>query len=232
MEKTVEQLKAEAEAANIKLAEAEKAAREAARKAEEDLKCAKAEEARKVRRAAYETHANEIVKALKAVGFNKASWTWDRVQEWSDYPRIVVDPDAGYNTRVDIEFDVVYSGDSWHSKGHTIIRVGDRFQGAHRFPANKEGKFNYEKIAATAVKIDSIKSAAADAAATKEAKRKSSGEMVKRLAAKLGLSDWGGCIQTSDYYGDKVAFKFAASLTEEQVEAAVNALRNIGLEVK
>lgn len=144
--KSIEQLKAEAEAAQAAVAEAEKVAREKARKAKDELEQAERKKKHEQEVAVWRVHAENMVEALKKEGFSEAFYR-DSEDTYRAYPRISVGPNR--SSRLNLQIEAVYRTGAYSYRssvtGHKI-RVGT-YGDYKDFRLGRDRKFKYEKIA-------------------------------------------------------------------------------------
>lgn len=227
---TLDELKKQAEEAAQALAQAEAEARRTAEEAKAAARRAKEIEKRDATRLANQVHAEAIVKALKAHGFDKAAYSWE-VAEWATSPKLTVDNTERWNA-VRIGFTSNYSGSYYNSHGTPAILVeadnAYRQSGA-RYPIRKDGTFNYEKIALKAVELDAVAQNVQDERTRKENNRKQSRAIAEKLQARFGLESYWGPVKESEYHADRVNFKINKNLTEDQAAQMLELMSKLGL---
>ena len=168
MEKTIEQLKQEAEVARLALEEAEKAARQAEREAKEALRKAEEEQKELKRLEVRKDICRDLKAELEAVGVADIEVTDDFKNIWADGIRINI-----------------YG---WSYVEKIIVNNRFDFKSTNYRPLNSGG-FNYKGIAkkvkekADTAKIESEKRT------EKAMKITSSKELAKELCAELGVAD-------------------------------------------
>lgn len=228
---TLDELKKQAELAAQALAQAEAEARRTAEEAKAEARRAKEIEKRDATRLANQVHAEAIVKALKAHGFDKAAYSWE-VSEWVTSPKLTVDNTERWNA-VRIEFTSNYSGGSYYNSHETpviLVEAANSYrQSGARYPIRKDGTFNYEKIALKAVELDSIAEKVQDERTKKENNRRLSRAIAEKLQAQFGLESYWGPVKESEYHADRVNFKVDKSLTEDQAAQMLELMSKLGL---
>lgn len=224
---TLEELKAQAEAAALALYQAEKAEREAKRAAEQEAKDAKRRAVRDAHRLQNMIHAEKIVAELRNVGFEDAKCGWKEDQaEWNEYP--VIAPDGNIDGwHRDISFRETYSGDYYSSRTKMVVEVGG--YPFTKYPMKKDGTFSYAAIAKKYLEHITAKEAKNNQY-KKEADRAAKNTAIaNRVKSHFKLSEYSGMVGASSYEDGKVVVKISATLTEAEAIHFLQVLKDTGL---
>lgn len=202
-EKTLEQLKAEAEQAQVALRDAEVSAKRAAQEAERVKLAEQAKLERAEHIARFMKHAEAIVEALRAL--NVDATIEPPHDAYRDYPVIVIAMHGQWN-RYCVQFDHSYTGSTWSRTSKRSYRVRVNIGGdAKSYPMRKDETFNYAGIAKdVAERIETMRQIA-EAFAEKEATIASAEAFAGEVKRALGVPEDGaliaGVIRSSSYDG-------------------------------
>lgn len=161
--KTLEQLRAEAEAAQAALAEAQRAERQAKEEAERAARQAKYEEQQRIERAKRQAVSERVLAALLNAGIGNegaelvnVEFAYQKVSSYRSVP-------TGY-----------------------VVTVRTVSGPARRFPVKPDGSFNTPKIVAAVNEYISIAKAAKARKAEEDTRKASGAELASRLNAEFG----------------------------------------------
>jgi len=225
MEKTLEQLRAEADAARVALEAAQAAEQKRAREIREAALEAERKAKEESKYNANKVHADRIVEELKKVGFTSAEVRKPEGDWHLDRPVIFVED--GYASWTNIEFE----GDGSYRNEKLIIKVGG--YGGTAYPIRKDGTYNYEKIAARAKEYKDQRIAEQTAAQKEANRQKANAELVVKLCKEFNILEdgWFSPIVKADKWGENmVTVSFSkAELNEDKAREVLTVLRNAGL---
>lgn len=181
--KSIEELKAELAAAEQKLYLEKQTLLEEERKAKREAERIEREAAEAKAMLGWEKVAKEIVKALVAVGFTKASYD---MAGGGMYPTIKCFPNDFW-AKWDVRFESTYARS--YSGTETKVLVG-QYGETSRYPRLKTGGFNYDKIAKTAWEKYEAAVATQKRESEKLTAQQSNEARIKRLVGKFGVKPY------------------------------------------